>query len=181
MRDLINSLTRDLRLVADGTLYFGTASFCVFDSQVDDDDPTWAPQVAYQYLGYDCWAFIGHLNQGDSCVGAFVLPFGPWTMEHPEVVERLDRTPEGAVIDLPGLLKLFPHEVRVVDTFSSTDDVIIGVGFVDEELEMPFEDDKAVQVDLKGDLTTIAYADDEDWVDGPILILRSNLVTSQLN
>lgn len=164
---------RDLRLVAKHTLYLGAANVYVFDSAIDGDDSSWAVQLTAQFLGYDCWAFIGSLHQGDLSVGAFVLPFGPWTMEHESVVNRLDQAPEGVNVDLGELLDLFPEEVQVTETFTSTEGIIIAGS---EELELPFEKDKAVLLGLTGEFSILTYADDEDWVDGPILILQSDLV-----
>ena len=164
---------RDLRLVAKHALYLGAASVYVFESAVDEDDPLWAVQLSTQFLGYDCWAFIGSLHQGDLSVGALVLPFGPWTMEHEAVVNRLDQTSEGVNVDLSELLDLFPEEVQVTETFTSTEGIIIAGS---EELELPFEKDKAVLLGLTGELSILTYADDEDWVDGPILILQSDLI-----
>jgi len=154
-------------------MYLGAASFNVFESQVDTEMPEWAVHIETQFLGYDCWAFIGRLNQADTCVGAFVLPFGPWTMDHEDVVNRLDQTPKGSIVNLPELLALFSEPVQVIGTFASVEGIIVAPH---EDLELPPDSDKSVTFDLNGDLTIIAYAEDEDWVDGPVMILRSELM-----
>ena len=165
----------DLSLIANCTMYLGAASFHIFDSEIDEECPEFPGYIDTQFLGYDCWAFIGHLNVDGSCVGAFILPFGPWTMDRAEVVDRLDKTPQGAAVNLPELLALFPQPMRVTETFTASEGIIVA-SF--DELELPAEADEAVTFDLKGDLTMIAFADGEDWVDGPVLILRSELVVS---
>ena len=163
----------DLTLIADSTMYLGGANFCVFDSS-NDEDPEWALWLASQFLGYDCWAFLGRLNNGNTCVGAFVLPFGPWTMDHPEIVDRLDETPAGSVVDVSDVVDLFPETMRVTATFSSVEDIIVAPG---PDLELPVEEGKGVAFGLRGDLTMIASGDDGDWIEGPVLILRAELVS----
>jgi len=168
--DLFNP---DLSLIADCTMYLGAASFHIFDSKIDQESPEFPGYIDTQFLGYDCWAFVGHLNLEASCVGAFILPFGPWTMDGAEIVERLDKTPQGTAVNLTELLAPFPQSMRVTETFSSAEGIIVA-SF--DQIELPAEADEAVTFDLKGDLTMIAFADDEDWVDGPVLILRSECV-----
>lgn len=162
----------NLRLQLDGSLYFGGASFYIFEAATAQSDAWMGADLLQQFLGYDCSALVGRLYLRDTCVGALVLPYGPWTMDHEATAERLDTAPEGTDLDLRELLAIFPWEPRYETSLLAEEGIII---CPHEDLEVAMEDDEVLEVAVQGNLVVLVYSEDEDGIDGPILILRSDL------
>lgn len=93
-------------------------------------------------------------------------------MDHEATAERLDTAPEGTDLDLQELLAISPWEPRYETSRLAEEGIII---CPHEDLEVAMEDDEVVEVAVSGNLVVLVYSEDEDGIDGPILILRSDL------
>lgn len=172
---ILNSLLeRNVALISEGSLYFGGAGFYIFEAATAKDDSWIGSELDYVSFGYDCAAFIGQLTVEDECVGGLILPYGPWTLEHKGFAAALDEVDEGADADLRGLLALFPMEPRQVGVFTIVEGIVI---CPHEDLEVAMESDEAVTFEGAGEWMLLAHSEDDDWVDGPVLTVRSDLVS----
>lgn len=169
----LGSPGQNLDVIAGEDLYLGGAGFYIFDAADVETNAWMGSELLYQRLGYDCSAFVGTLVLEGACVGAVILPYGSWAQEYPELVDLLGRTDEGEVLPLATLLSTFPGEPLTGAHVRSKAGLIV-CPF--EDLEAALEDDEVVEAPVVGDMTVLVYSDDLDWVDGPVIVVRSDLL-----
>jgi len=162
------------RLISAGSLQFGGAGFYIFESASAKDDSWIGCELHYVSLGYDCAAFVGSLTAAGDCIGGFVLPFGPWTLNHKGIAKSLNEGDEGIELDLADLLALFPMEPRQIDPLHAVEGIVICPY---DDLEVALESDEAVTFEVSGELTILVYSDDDAWINGPVVIVRSDLLS----
>jgi hypothetical protein len=151
----------------------GGAGLYVFDSSDAENDAWMGAVRSYLRVGYDCTAFAGSLISQGMCVGALILPFGPWTEENSAFAARLGTTVEGSELPLAEVLEAFPRQSRTGGNFTVSQGLVV-CPF--EDLELALQDDEALEVPVSGDLQVLIYSWDDDWVDGPIVIVTSDFL-----
>jgi hypothetical protein len=160
-----------------GELYLGGGGFYVFASAVDRSGESIGGELRWQGLGFDCRALVGSLYTGDICVGALVLPYGPWTAECQTLAAAIGEVPSGDSIDLPALLSYFPPVPLKLARLSVREGITI-CPF--DDVEVALSDGEACEFGVSGELEVIAFCESDDWVDGPVLLVRSDQLSNVL-
>lgn len=166
------TLHPELRLYAERSIYVGGAGVGFAGTEACDD----LRNYQWVSIGFDCWAYVGRLQLHGVDVGLLILPYGPWTAE-PDgrvLVELLETTAPGTELDIFSLISVDGPRLPA-HSFDVNGTLLVSPNYFEPDPDDPH----SVISGATGNFTLLRWAQDEDWVDGPIIVMSSEIVNRQ--